>query len=103
MKKPSPRRADRSPERCRAGGGLLGGKDPAGRFLSVGELTNRSTSSLLAPTFQRLPPQPAKFFVLGLVLFHPFHGLVIPLVGFTLVAKLPVSHAQNEPVVAVAS
>jgi hypothetical protein len=32
MKKPSPRRADRSPERCRAGGGLLGGKDPVGRF-----------------------------------------------------------------------
>ena len=32
MKKTSPRRADRSPERCRAGGGLLGGKDPAGRF-----------------------------------------------------------------------
>src|SRR5262245_19149025 len=29
----SPRRADRAPGRCRAGGGLLGGKDPAGRFL----------------------------------------------------------------------
>ena len=35
MKQPSPRRADRSPERCRAGGGLLGGKDPAGRFAFV--------------------------------------------------------------------
>src|SRR5262245_45967586 len=27
------RRADRAPGRCRAGGGLLGGKDPAGRLL----------------------------------------------------------------------
>jgi hypothetical protein len=27
------RRADRAPGRCRAGGGLLGGKDLAGRFL----------------------------------------------------------------------
>src|SRR5262249_58348122 len=26
------RRADRAPGRCRAGGGLLGGKDPAGRL-----------------------------------------------------------------------
>ena len=25
-------RTDRAPERCRAGGGLLGGKDPAGHF-----------------------------------------------------------------------
>src|SRR5262249_60088204 len=27
-----PKRADRAPRRCRAGGGLLGGKDPAGRL-----------------------------------------------------------------------
>src|SRR5262245_23321619 len=27
------RRADRAPGRCRAGGGLLGGKGPAGRFV----------------------------------------------------------------------
>src|SRR5580658_2768529 len=30
--KSSSRRADRSPGWCRAGGGLLRGKDPAGRF-----------------------------------------------------------------------
>lgn len=29
----TPRRADLAPGRCRAGGGLLGGKDPTGRFL----------------------------------------------------------------------
>src|SRR5262245_25429101 len=29
------RRADRAPGRCRAGGGLLGGKDPTGRFCSA--------------------------------------------------------------------
>ncbi len=35
MKQTSPRRADRSPERCRADGGLLGAEDPAGRFALV--------------------------------------------------------------------
>ena len=30
----SPRRPDRAPGRCRAGGGLPGGKDPAGRSLT---------------------------------------------------------------------
>src|SRR5262249_35296594 len=34
----SPRRVDRAPRRCRAGGGLLGGKDPAGRFLASSPL-----------------------------------------------------------------
>src|SRR5882672_7472008 len=33
MKRHRFRRADRAPGRCRAGGGLLGGKDPAGRFI----------------------------------------------------------------------
>src|SRR5262249_43439711 len=33
-----PRRADRAPGRCWAGGGLLGGKDPAGRFFLPEEI-----------------------------------------------------------------
>ena len=40
----SSRRADRAPGRCRAGGGLLGGKDPTGRF-SYRDISLRERSS----------------------------------------------------------
>ena len=56
MKKTSPRRADRSPERCRAGGGLLGGKDPAGRFALV---VVTSVMNGFAACFARTPNQRA--------------------------------------------
>ena len=48
--------ADRSPERCRAGGGLLGGKDPAGRF-ALGVVT--SVMNGFAACFARTPNQRA--------------------------------------------
>ena len=48
--------ADRSPERCLAGGGLLGGKDPAGRF-ALGRVS--SVINAFAAWFAGTPNQPA--------------------------------------------
>ena len=61
--------ADRAPGRCRAGGGLLGGKDPTGRFSSIASRrkVKQNTGRLLvfwlhgcfcglAKGFQLLPP-----------------------------------------------
>jgi len=42
VKRTSCRRADRAPERCPAGGGLLGGKDPTGRFRSTQSIDFRN-------------------------------------------------------------
>jgi len=39
------RRADRAPGRCRAGGGLLRGKDPTGRFFSTAWSPTRGHST----------------------------------------------------------
>jgi hypothetical protein len=52
--KPSTRRADRAPERCRAGGGLLGGKDPAGRFALIVVTTSMNGYALSAPSAPQL-------------------------------------------------
>ncbi len=51
----------------------------------------------------RVRPKTAEFLVVGLVLIHPFDGLVVPLAGFFLVAELFVAHCQKEPVETVAA
>ncbi len=56
MKKPSPRRADRALERCQAGGSLLDGKDPAGRFALVVVTSLRNG---FAACFARTPKERA--------------------------------------------
>ncbi len=61
MKKPSPRRADRSPERCRAGGDLLGGKDPAGRCLGNRSEAPMVSSSSPSPHLFSLPVSTSRF------------------------------------------
>src|SRR4051794_10167441 len=48
----SPRRADRAQGRCRAGGGLLGGKDPTGRFAFL-----EGASSLRGRAGSQEPPR----------------------------------------------
>src|SRR5262249_40021560 len=62
-----PRRADRALRWCRAGGGLLGGKDPAGRFSTLDGQTHapsrydyhgicaRAARPDMSPDFLRVP------------------------------------------------
>src|SRR5262245_42289337 len=60
------RRADRAPGRCRAGGGLLGGKDPpAAWFIRPSRLL-----LLQLQDFLRLRPEAAQFFRTYLVFFQ---------------------------------
>src|SRR5262245_20312236 len=47
-------------------------------------------------------PERAEFLVGRLVPVHPLDGLLVPLAGFGLVAKLSVCHGEEEPVVAIA-
>src|SRR5262245_61497721 len=99
----SPTRADRAPGRCRAGGGLLGGKDPTDRLFDLGERRGvsptwmrRNTSGLrldarlYTQQFRGFCPEAAQLHIVRLVLIHPLHGLVIPLAGLVLLAELPV-------------
>src|SRR5207244_2552743 len=119
------RRADRAPGRCWAGGGLLGSKDPTGRFAG-NHLNHRGTETqrrqlnlvvllcasvslwlilLVLRTQQRrgFGPEATEFLVVGLVPVHPFHGAVVRSAGLVLRAHLPVRHGQEEPGNAVAA
>src|SRR5262245_6901421 len=44
-----------------------------------------------------------EFLVLGLLLLHPLHALVVPLAGLVFVAQAPVRHGQEETVKAIAA
>src|SRR5262249_22925421 len=112
----SPGRADRAPGRCRAGGGLLGGKDPARRFSSPDRLreTPRPASYASLPEFRSslfllidlqqllcFRAEVRQFVVPWRVLAHPLHGALVPSPGLVPVAQLPVGHGQEQPVHAV--
>src|SRR5262249_62342091 len=51
-----PRRADRALRRCRAGGGLLGGKEPARRFSTPDGRTHDPSPPFFSGIFARAPP-----------------------------------------------
>src|SRR5262249_37869615 len=63
-----------------------------------------STLPLLSQSqqFRGLRTEAAQLLILRLVLVHPLDGPVVPLAGLVLIAELPASHRQKEPVVAVA-
>src|SRR5262249_26584575 len=62
------RRADRAPGRCRAGGGLLGGKDPTGRFLIRDGRTRYPSYNKRTSRPARRPSPPPARSLLGILL-----------------------------------
>src|SRR6516162_291610 len=93
MPGPLPRRADRTPGRCRAGART------AWRRTRTGSLGPRWLVLLFRrQQLLRLGAEAAEFFISWPVFLHPLDGLLVLLASLLLLPEFPVGHGQEEGV-----